>query len=223
MISTTDMIIRLLVAAVLGSLVGVERERLQWAAGLRTHMLVSLGACLFMLVSAFGFSDALRASNTVLDPSRIAAQVASGIGFLGAGTILFRGELVKGLTTAASLWAVAAVGLTVGGGLYAPAIAATLIILVILAGVKPFEESFRNKVLARDVRLRCDRGALTFQALTTVLDPTIAPHIHRFIVEQRDGDPLDEVTISLRRVSPKRLEELLDKLRAAAGVRDVAS
>jgi len=87
-------------AARRGSLVGLERERLLWAAGIRPHMLVSVGACLFMLVSAYGFADSLRGEHVVLDPSRAAAQVVSGIGFLGAGAILARGEIVRGLTTA---------------------------------------------------------------------------------------------------------------------------
>ncbi|MDQ7761999.1 MgtC/SapB family protein, partial [Xanthomonas sontii] len=115
------MVARLALAALFGSVIGLERERLLWAAGLRTHMLVCVGSCLIMLVSAFGFADVLGTDHVVLDPSRIAAQVVSGIGFLGAGTILLRGEVVKGLTTAASLWGVAAIGLAIGSGLYVPA------------------------------------------------------------------------------------------------------
>src|SRR5271154_868229 len=99
-------------------------------------MLVCVGSTLLMTVSAFGFSDALVRDHVVFDPPRIAAQVVSGIGFLGAGSILLRGEIVRGLTTAASLWSVAAIGLAVGGGLYLAATASTVIILVILAGVK---------------------------------------------------------------------------------------
>src|SRR6201995_817537 len=114
--SNVEMLLRLLAAAALGSLVGLERERLLWAAGIRTHMLVCVGACLFMIVSAFRFSDSLSADHVVLDPSRAAAQVVSGIGFLGAGAILARGEVVRGLTTAASIWTVAAIGLAVGAG-----------------------------------------------------------------------------------------------------------
>src|SRR5580704_17767531 len=140
-----QLIIRLLVAAMLGSAIGIDRERLVWAAGLRTHMLVCVGACLFMIVSAFGFADILGTPNVVLDPSRVAAQVVSGIGFLGAGSILLRGDVVRGLTTAASLWTVAAIGLAVGGGLYTESIAATIIILVILAGIKPLEEWFQKR------------------------------------------------------------------------------
>ena len=89
MLTYGEIVIRLFLSALLGSIVGLERERLDWAAGLRTHMLVSVGATVFMLVSAFGFSDVLGHSNVVLDPSRVAAQVVSGIGFLGAGTIIF--------------------------------------------------------------------------------------------------------------------------------------
>src|SRR5882672_3243980 len=119
MISTKEIVIRLLIAAALGALVGLERERKDWAAGLRTHMIVCVGSCLVILVSAFGFEDILGTPHVELDPSRIAAQVVSGIGFLGAGTILFlRQEVVRGLTTAAGLWTVAAVGLATGSGMY---------------------------------------------------------------------------------------------------------
>jgi putative Mg2+ transporter-C (MgtC) family protein len=118
MISYGDILIRLVVAALLGSLVGFERERLLWAAGIRTHMLVAVGACLVMIVSAYGFQHAIQMPHVILDPSRMAAQVVSGIGFLGAGSILLRNHVVRGLTTAASIWAVAAVGLAAGGGLF---------------------------------------------------------------------------------------------------------
>jgi putative Mg2+ transporter-C (MgtC) family protein len=95
-LSNQDILTRLLAAAILGSIIGFERERLLWAAGIRTHMVVCVGACLIMIVSAFGFKDSLSSQNVVLDPSRVAAQVVSGIGFLGAGAILARGEIVRG-------------------------------------------------------------------------------------------------------------------------------
>lgn len=145
MLSNSEMLIRLLTAAALGSLVGFERERLLWAPGIRTHMLVCVGSCLIMIVSAYGFASVLSQEHVILDPSRIAAQVVSCIGFLGAGSILARGEIVKGLTTAASIWAVAAIGLAVGGGLYLAAGASTVIILLILAGMKPLEEACRSR------------------------------------------------------------------------------
>lgn len=146
MITWEETLIRLLVASVLGALVGIERQRLDWAAGLRTHMIVCLGSALMMIVSAFGFSDILGTPNVGLDPSRVAAQVVSGIGFLGAGTILFlKNEVIKGLTTAAGLWTVAGIGLAVGGGLYVAASIATALVLIILILVKPYKKKFTKQ------------------------------------------------------------------------------
>jgi putative Mg2+ transporter-C (MgtC) family protein len=153
MLTHEQIVIRLVLAAVLGGFVGLERERLDWAAGLRTHMLVCLGASLFMIVSSFGFMDIINHEHVSLDPSRVAAQVVSGIGFLGAGTIMFRRDVILGLTTAASLWAVAAVGLAVGGGLYTPALITTLLIVVILAWIKPFEKRLFQNRRPRSVKL----------------------------------------------------------------------
>ena len=112
MLDSSEILIRLLLASAFGALIGLERERKDWAAGLRTHMMVSVGSCLIMIVSAFGFSDILGTENVSLDPSRVASQVISGIGFIGAGTILFLKQgAIRGLTTASGLWTVAAIGL----------------------------------------------------------------------------------------------------------------
>ncbi len=147
MISWQEILLRLIVGAVLGGLVGVERQRLDWAAGLRTHMIVCIGATLMMIVSVYGFSDVVGKAGYALDPSRVAAQVVSGIGFLGAGTILFlKNEVIKGLTTAAGLWTVAGIGLAVGGGLYFAAVATTLLVLIILVIIKPY----KNRLLRHD-------------------------------------------------------------------------
>src|SRR5690606_15730064 len=108
MIETSEILIRLSLGALCGAIIGIERERKEWAAGMRTHMMVSVGATLFMLVSAYGFNDVLANDKIDLDPSRVAAQVVSGIGFLGAGTIIFlRQGVIRGLTTASGLWTVA--------------------------------------------------------------------------------------------------------------------
>src|SRR5699024_489115 len=146
MISPVEVLERLLLAAVLGGVIGIERERREWAAGLRTHMLVCLGAALAIIVSAFGFGDVLGREGVILDPSRIAAQVVSGIGFLGAGTILFlqREQVIRGLTTAAGLWAVASIGLAAGSGMYLAAVLATVVAALIMAGLKPLERRFFN-------------------------------------------------------------------------------
>ena len=152
MLPDAELVARLCLAALLGGAIGFERERLSWAAGLRTHMLVCVSSCLIMIVSAYGFNDVLARDHVSLDPSRVAAQVVSGIGFLGAGSILLRGDVVRGLTTAASLWSVAAVGLAVGGGLYVAAAAATAILLFILAAMKPLEQRYFSSRQRRENR-----------------------------------------------------------------------
>jgi putative Mg2+ transporter-C (MgtC) family protein len=127
----------LLLAFVLATLVGVEREAGAKSAGLRTHALVGVGSAVFMLVSKYGFADLLVLDHVALDPSRIAAQVVSGIGFLGGGLIFVRQDLVRGLTTAATVWLVAAVGMACGAGLPVLAVAATAGHFVVTRGLPP--------------------------------------------------------------------------------------
>ncbi len=154
MISWSEILIRLLLASLFGALIGLERERKNWTAGLRTHMMVCVASSLIMIVSSFGFSDILGTDHVALDPSRVAAQVVSGIGFIGAGTILFsRQGVVHGLTTAAGLWAVAAIGLATGGGLYFAAGATTIIALFILWAIKPFERVFSRKFNKKSLKI----------------------------------------------------------------------
>lgn len=148
-ISYLDISIRLLLAAILGGLIGYEREQSNHFAGFRTHILVSVGSTLIMLISIYGFTDFLNYENINFDPSRIAAQVVTGIGFLGAGTILRHRYSVTGLTTAASLWVVAAIGLAIGAGFYYGAIITTVIVfisLTILSKVDPFIAKRKNLV-----------------------------------------------------------------------------
>ena len=128
-------ILRLLLAGVFGLVIGLDREYRVKEAGFRTHFLVSMGSALLMIVSQYGFSAVLEQPGLRLDPSRIAAQVVSGIGFIGAGTIIFHRQIVRGLTTAASLWATAGIGLAVGAGMYGTAAAATVLALVALEGL----------------------------------------------------------------------------------------
>ena len=130
-----DFVWRLVLAALLGTIIGLNREYREKEAGFRTHFLVSLGSALMMIVSQYGFSEILTHDGVSLDPSRIAAQVVSGIGFIGAGTIIFNHQIVRGLTTAASLWATAGIGLTAGAGMSWLALAATILTLVALEGL----------------------------------------------------------------------------------------
>lgn len=124
-----EFILRIFVAALLGGAIGLEREYRAKEAGFRTHFLVALGSALFMIVSAYGFDGALVTPEHRLDVSRIAAQVVSGIGFIGAGTIIFQKNAVRGLTTAAGVWVTAAIGLACGAGMYELATAATVLVL----------------------------------------------------------------------------------------------
>src|SRR5947209_1189684 len=128
----------------LGALVGAERQRGDRPAGMRTHALVCLGSTVFMLVSAFAFPAFTQASGGRVDPTRIAAQVVTGIGFLGAGMIFTQRNVTRGLTTAAGLWVVAAIGLGIGAGMYFIASAATILMLVVLAILKPLEARIFN-------------------------------------------------------------------------------
>ena len=133
-VGTWDVLLRLVVAAALGGAIGLERELRDREAGLRTHLLVSVGAALFTMVSAYAWTDwqFSQRDGLVFDPTRIAAQVVTGIGFLGAGAIIRQGLSVKGLTTAATLWVVAAIGMATGAGYYSAAVLGTAIVLVSL-------------------------------------------------------------------------------------------
>lgn len=165
MIETSEIIIRLVVGAFCGALIGIERERKEWTAGMRTHMMVSVGATLYMIVSAYAFEEILHHDNVSLDPSRIASQVVSGIGFIGAGTIMFlRQGVIRGLTTASGLWTVAGIGLAIGGGMYYAGIATTIIAIVILWILQPIEAMLyrrtRTKTLIVTVRSPKDSAAI---------------------------------------------------------------
>lgn len=138
--SILEIIFKLILACILGGLVGLERESLNRPAGLRTYTLVCVGSALAMLVSLDMYFSYYQSVNA--DPGRIAAQVISGIGFLGAGTIMREGATVRGLTTAAGLWAVACIGLAVGAGLYIPAVATTALILFVLIYFVKLEDIF---------------------------------------------------------------------------------
>ena len=125
-----DFVLRLLVAGILGAIIGLDREYRAKEAGYRTHFLVSLGSALIMIVSQYGFQEIIKENSVTLDPSRVAAQVVSGIGFIGAGTIIFQKQIVRGLTTAAGIWATAGIGLAVGAGMYVIGIAAMVLTLI---------------------------------------------------------------------------------------------
>jgi len=129
---TTEFILRIFIAALLGGIIGLEREYRAKEAGFRTHFLVGLGSGLFMILSAHGFDDVVINEATRHDVSRIAAQVVSGIGFIGAGCIIFQKHAVRGLTTAAGLWVTSAIGMAAGAGMFAVAASSTLMVVICL-------------------------------------------------------------------------------------------
>ncbi|MBQ3191048.1 MAG: MgtC/SapB family protein [Bacteroides sp] len=126
----TEFVLRLFIAGILGSIIGLDREYRAKEAGYRTHFLVSLGSALIMIVSQYGFDEVLQKPGMDLDPSRIAAQVVTGIGFIGAGTIILHKQIVRGLTTAAGIWATSGIGLAIGAGMYTLGISATILTLI---------------------------------------------------------------------------------------------
>lgn len=168
----STILLKLLVAAFLGGLVGLERELHGRPAGFRTHLLVTMGACLMTVISehyfikygAYDSSSALR-----LDPGRIAAQIVTGIGFLGAGVILKEGQSVRGLTTAACLWVAAGIGMAIGTGLYIPGIMVTLLSLLSLLVLKRIEY-FIKKDRYRTLIVNAAEGSLTRQKLLSILE-----------------------------------------------------
>jgi putative Mg2+ transporter-C (MgtC) family protein len=150
-----EALLRLALAAALGGAIGVERELREREAGLRTHLLVALGSALFTIVSAYGFHAFLSSGASVVraDPTRIAAQIVTGIGFLGAGAIIRQGLSVRGLTTAATLWVVSAIGLAVGAGYYSGALITTGVVLIALWPLRLFAYQILRRYRPEDGRL----------------------------------------------------------------------
>ncbi len=210
MIETNEILIRLLLAAFLGALIGMERERKDWSAGTRTHMLVGVGASLFMIVSAFGFKDILDYQNVNLDPSRVAAQVVSGIGFIGAGAILFLKQgTVRGLTTAAGLWTVAAIGLATGGGMYIAAIATTIIALLILWAMQPLQHMYSKKFKQVTLKIVTDSHLKNLKVLEEFKnDKTLK--VLSYIIEQKKDHY--SFTIRLRNVEEDRITDIITSI-----------
>jgi putative Mg2+ transporter-C (MgtC) family protein len=222
-ISYAEVVVRLLATVVLCGLIGLERETRDQAAGFRTHMLLGLGAALFTLVSAYGFPEFTRAAlesggrGVQFDPTRIAAQVVTGVGFLGAGAIIRRGLDVRGLTTAASLWAAAAIGLASGAGFYFGAAATTVVVLValyLLRGVRLYVVSrFRNTFGILGVHF-ADRGAEISRVVEIIENRGV--RIRSTDTEIEDGRASYELQL---RIPPNRhVQEMLAEISALPSV-----
>ncbi len=171
MISELEISLRLVLAAIFGAAIGLERERKDWAAGIRTHMMVSMGSALIMLVSSFGFQDLVGTDYVELDPSRVAAQIVSGIGFIGAGAILFRKPgTVLGLTTASGIWTVSGIGMATGGGMYFAAGIATVLSIGIMWGLQPLQKRFSSKFKNRSLTITARADANPRKIINKLLE-----------------------------------------------------
>jgi putative Mg2+ transporter-C (MgtC) family protein len=224
-ISELHILLRLLLALLLGGLVGFEREQSNHAAGLRTNILVCLGSCLLMLLSMYGFASFVDEPNVRVDPARLAAAVITGIGFLGAGTILFTGKSITGLTTAASLWVVSAIGLAVGAGFYFASATATIMVLVTLWAFNKLEKRYISAKKEHLLKIKVNnlsKALLDINGLLT--DQKII--IRKMLLEEceDDGDG-EQIMLNAYVTLPKseKLLMLLDKIKHLEGVRWVSS
>ena len=211
-LTTFEALLRLLLAAGLGGAIGFERELRDHEAGFRTHLIVSLGACVFTLVSAYAWTDWTfsTASGVVFDPTRIAAQIVTGIGFLGAGAIIVRGISVRGLTTAATLWVCAAIGMAAGTGYYLVAVASTALVLISLRPLKLVS----NRVLSR---VRPEEAELAVNLTPEGAAANVLARIEELggvvnSVEFGDARTIDIILRSSRRSESARVAEELAKL-----------
>ncbi len=161
----TDLLLRVALAGLLGGLIGLERQLRAKDAGLRTHVLVGIGSALFMIVSKYGFEDILQENHVALDPSRVAAQVVSGVSFLGAGTIIIQKQIVKGLTTAAGMWVTSAIGLVIGSGMYAIGIYGAFMTLFVLEVFRQLSHHFLSKHYGVQIKLKPESVPIVLVAL----------------------------------------------------------
>ncbi len=211
-LSTTEALLRLVLAAALGGAIGLERELRDHEAGFRTHLLVSLGACVFTLVSAYAWTDWTFSTEAgvVFDPTRIAAQIVTGIGFLGAGAIIVRGISVRGLTTAATLWVVAAIGMAAGTGYYVVGIGAAVLVLVSLGPLKLISTRLVGRVRPEEAELAIQlapEGEAT-QVLERI--EQLGGQVSQ--VEFGDERTIDVTLRALRRADSARVAEGVNKL-----------
>jgi putative Mg2+ transporter-C (MgtC) family protein len=188
-VSATDveLIARIVIAAFIGTVLGLEREAAGHEPGIRTHALVAVGAAVFTVAGAYGFDDV--AGRRLADPARVAAQVATGIGFVGAGAVLRSGATVRGLTTATTLWVSAAVGVAAGAGLYVPLVATGLIAILVLVGLRRLKPHLLRRFggVHRRVSVEYQRGFGTIGPLFRQLEE-VRCRVGRLHIEDEGGD-----------------------------------
>ncbi|HEV3399768.1 MAG TPA: MgtC/SapB family protein [Actinomycetes bacterium] len=204
---------RLLLAAVLGGAIGAERELNDQAAGLRTHMLLTIGACLFTLVSAYGFGSGIGT-----DPSRLAAQIVTGIGFLGGGAIVRHGLTVKGLTTAASIWATASVGVAIGAGRYVLGVGGAVLVVGTLFALRRVSDLLQRWGVSREEFIVATVPGFDTQRVVELVRGERADLRG---LERQEGEDGDRMVLLVKLRPRYRPEQLLDALGRLEGVRQV--
>lgn len=208
-----DFIIRIGVASLLGAIIGIEREIRSKEAGLKTHFLVAVGSALIMVVSKYAFSDSMNEEHMALDPSRIAAQVVSGVGFLGAGTIIIQKQAVKGLTTAAGLWATAGIGLAIGAGMYVVGIGATILVLI---GLEIVSRIFKVQFLFPQnitVQMCINKHEAVQQILETLQVKGISILSYEVEASQQGTEIVYKVGMQLKNISPEEKNEFIQHMK----------
>jgi putative Mg2+ transporter-C (MgtC) family protein len=214
-----EIILRILVGAALGAVIGLERERNDQPAGLRTHMILVIGATLAMVLSV-NIGHIYAREGAPFDPARLAAQVISGIGFLGAGAILRYGYTVKGLTTATSLWTMAIVGLTVGAGYYLVAVVATALMLVVLALLNVVENRFVRTSVSRFIQIEADyHKGLVKSVRKNIIK--FSEQLVSFTIQKHVKNKRLRIQAVARISHDQTLEELIDNLSDIDGVRNL--
>lgn len=211
----TDLLLRITLAGALGALIGLERQLRAKEAGLRTHILVGIGSAMFMIVSKYGFEDLLTLEHVSFDPSRVSAQVVSGMGFLGAGTIMIQKHMVKGLTTAAGMWVTAAIGLVIGSGLYEVGIYGTLVTLVVLEIFRQLSDRLIGQHHFVSIKLPSQSVP---GILVTMQKLKLAP-MNLSVEQNHDNGEVDcELTMEIMLLPRKNLSQIYDALLKVEGV-----
>jgi putative Mg2+ transporter-C (MgtC) family protein len=214
----------LLVALALSSCIGVERELKQKSAGLRTHALVGLGAALFMVVSKYGFSDVLVPGRVIVDPSRVAAQIVTGIGFIGGGLIFVRRDLVRGLTTAAAVWLTAAVGAAAGAGLLAIATGATVAHFLVVYAYTPIVRRLPSPGrVSNELVLRYRNGSGALRSTLSLCSEARFAVADLSIEHDDSAQGVGVVQVSMRVVGDGSLAELVSRIGDIDGVVSVSA
>jgi putative Mg2+ transporter-C (MgtC) family protein len=220
-LSWADVLVRLAVAGILGGAIGAERELREHDAGLRTHMLVAVGSALFTIVSAYAWTDFnFSARNGVTyDPTRIAAQIVTGIGFLGAGAIIRQGLSVRGLTTAASLWVVAAIGIASGAGYYSGAVIATALVLLSLWPLRLVARRLFERLRPGELRLQVELRANESPSVLLETLESRGVAVRAFEVEDARDRRRVELEVRVEQAQPETVTAELMRLEPVLAVR----